>query len=138
MQPENRGAWLEEGTVLCFVGDKLAREAIVLLRQQDVELIRPNQRVSLLLADRSRDMVTGRVLEVAATPLEDVPSELQHGGLLDPLSVESGRTPMYQVRVSLSQASVVLPVRMTGRASIGVSYASILSRLSRFLSGSFG
>ena len=138
MQPENRGAWLEEGTVLCFVGDKIAREAIVLLRQQDVELIRPNQRVSLLLADRSRDTVTGRVLEVAATPLEDVPSELQNGRLVDPLSVESGRTPMYQVRVSLSQASVVLPVRMTGRASIGVSYASILSRLSRFLSDLFG
>ncbi len=138
MEPENRGAWLEEGTVLCLVGDKLAREAIVLLRQQDVELIRPNQRVSLLLADRSRDSVTGRVLEVAATPLEDVPSELQHGGLVDPLSAESGRTPMYQVRVSLSQQSVVLPVRMTGRARIGVSYASILSRLSRFLSDSFG
>ncbi len=124
--------------MLCFVGDKLAREAIVLLRQQDVELIRPNQQVSLVLADRSRNTVTGRVIEVAATPLEDLPSELKHGGLLDPTSVESGQAPVYQVRVSLNPESVVLPVRMTGRVRIAVINASILSRLSRFLSDSFG
>lgn len=124
--------------MLCFVGDKLAREAIVLLPQHDVELIRPNQLVSILLADRSRDSVMGRVTEVAATPLKDVPSELRNSGLLDSPAAESGQTPVYQVRVTLHQDSVVLPVRMTGRARIEVSQASIFSRLSRFFSDSFG
>ena len=138
LETKNRGAWLTEGTTLCIVGDKTLREAIVLLRQQDIELIRTNQRVTLLLADRSRGAVSGRVLEVAASPVEDVPRELAHGGLVEWWNDASHSSPIYQVRVALEPTPVGLPVRLTGRARILVSHASILTRVGRFLSDTFG
>jgi putative peptide zinc metalloprotease protein len=139
LDPTNRGAWLEEGTILCVVGDQSAREAIVLLRQQDIELIGPNQTVTLLLADKHRGAVTGRVLEVAASPSQELPKELARDGIIDPSATESSQnTPYYQVRVSLERTSGALPVRLTGHAQISVSSASILTRIGRFLSGSFG
>jgi putative peptide zinc metalloprotease protein len=137
LEPLNRGAWLGEGTVLCIVGDTTMREAILMLRQQDVELIVPNQPVKLLLADTIRGAVTGRVLEVAASPSEEIPAELQRSGRVNP-SAGSDKAPLYQVRVSLDRTSAPLPVRLTGHAQVSVSSASILARIARFLSDSFG
>lgn len=138
MEEENRGAWLEAGTLLCLIGDPQSREAILLLRQQDVELIRPRQRVSLLLADRSPQNVQGQVVEVSATPLDELPVEFKSSNRIDFEGVESGQSPVYQVRVTLDRAAGSLPVRLTGLARIHVNHASVLSRLGRFLSDTFG
>ncbi len=137
LEPMNHGAWLTEGTRLCIVGDSTAREAVVMMRQQDVELVGINQPVTLLLADRRRGAVTGRVLEVAASPSEPIPAELKRGERIDPAAV-SARTPYYQVRVALDPTPIALPVRLTGHARIKVHHASILARIARFLSDSFG
>ena len=136
LEPINRGAWLREGTVLCLIGDAKGREAVVLTRQQEVQAVQPDQRVTILLADRNRGSVTGTVLEVAATASEEVPAELQQTGLIDASAGDDLR--LYQVRVSLDPTRVTLPVRMTGMARIHVSSASIWTRLGRFLRDSFG
>lgn len=136
MDEENRGAWMQDGTVLGVVGDPDNREATLLLRQQEIELVRVNQAVSLLLPDHPRGSVRGRVVEVAGVPVTHVPSELSATGLA--ASVEESDFPRYQVRVRLDRSSQPLPVRLTGQAQISVESASIFKRLSRFISDSFG
>jgi hypothetical protein len=80
--------------------------------------------------------VTGRVLEVAASPVEQIPAEVQR--LIGPAKVDSTKTPFYQVRVSLDPTLAALPVRLTGRVRISVSHASIYTRIGRCLRDSFG
>lgn len=136
----NRGAWFNEGTEICLVGDAREREALVMVRQQDIPLIRVDQRATLLLPDRRR-RVAGRVIEVAASPIEQVPGELTASGMIEDGMNGDGPSntagTYYQVRVVLEDAGVPIPVRTIGRVRIDVGSASIVNRLSRWFSESF-
>jgi putative peptide zinc metalloprotease protein len=129
----NRGAWLETGTTLCLVGDPTNREAIVVLRQQEIELVHVGQQVTLRVADRQRGRVKGRVIGIASSPAKAIVDELAIAA-----RIESAASPHYMVRVRLEPLSVPLPIRTTGQAKIYVQSASIVQRISRFLADTFG
>jgi putative peptide zinc metalloprotease protein len=133
----NVGAWLQEGTKICVVGDASAREAVLFVPQQDIELIRRGQRVNLLLDDHAGGEVRGRVSELAASPSEAIPRELQRPGMIERSAVNPTSTPYYEVRVSLEPTASPLPVRLTGRARVSVQHASLFHRISRFLRDAF-
>lgn len=133
----NVGAWLEEGTRVCLVGDPTAREAVLFVPQQDIELIRQGQRVNLLLDDHMQGEVRGRVLELAASPSREIPTELRRRGRIEVPVTDLESTPFYEVRVLVEPTASPLPVRLTGRARIDVQNASILHRIARFLRDSF-
>jgi putative peptide zinc metalloprotease protein len=133
MEHSNRGAWLETGTTLCLVGDPAKRDAIVLLRQQEIELIRAGQTVTFRLADQKRGQVSGRVIGVASSPAEGIGDELAIAA-----QIEQAAAPHYLVRVRLDQEALPIPIRTTGRAKIYVESASIAERISRFLADEFG
>lgn len=133
----NVGAWLEEGTRVCLVGDPTAREAVLFVPQQDIELIRQGQRVNLLLDDHRHGEVRGRVLELAASPSRDIPSELRRRGRIEVPVADLESTPFYEVRVLIEPTASPLPVRLTGRARIDVQNASVFHRIARFLRDAF-
>lgn len=133
----NVGAWLEEGTRVCLVGDPTAREAVLFVPQQDIELIRQGQRVNLLLDDHVQGEVRGRVMELAASPSRDIPSELRRRGRIEVPDTDLESTPLYEVRVLVEPTASPLPVRLTGRARIDVENASIFHRITRFLRDAF-
>lgn len=136
LEPENQGAWIEQGTVLAVVGDAESREALLLLKQQDIELIRLQQSVQLRLADCPRGSVAGRVVEVSVAPVDMVPEELIATGHVDSQH-DLKKDPLYQVRVALS-TNQQLPIRLVGNARVQVRSASLWQRLLRFLGDSFG
>jgi putative peptide zinc metalloprotease protein len=136
LEPQNRGAWLKAGTLLGLVGHEAAREAIVFLKQQDVELIREDQIVTVRLADRESGLVTGSVVEVAISPSELIPEELTATGLL-PKELELDGEPLYQVRVKLANEGSSLPIRLVAAATIEVAPASLFDRIGRFLGDAF-
>ena len=133
----NVGAWLEEGTRVCLVGDPTVREAVLFVPQQDIELIRQGQRVNLLLDDHRQGEVRGRVLELAASPSRDIPSELRRRGRIEVPVADLESTPFYEVRVLIEPTASPLPVRLTGRARIDVQNASVFHRIARFLRDAF-
>ena len=133
----NVGAWLEEGTKICVVGDATAREAVLFVPQQDIELVRRGQRVNLLLDDHAEGEVRGRVSELAASPSEAIPRELQRAGMIDLPAANPTSVPFYEVRVSLEPTASPLPVRLTGRAKVRVQQASFFHRIARFLRDAF-
>ncbi len=141
LSPTNRGAVFAEGTLLCTIGDPRRREAIVLVRQQDIALVRSGQAVELMTRTTRRGHYAGVVTEVAASPIDQVPREFFAAGLVDPASnpaaVRNTRGTYYQVRVRLDEVGDPPIVRSTARARIKVPSASLASRLSRFLSDSF-
>lgn len=137
LESRNRGAWMEEGTALCIIGDAEARQAVIFVRQQDVELVDVGQRVNLMLADYSSGDVRGRVSEVAATPSESIPQELQRPGMLEQSKNGRWQETYYQVRVMLEPTITPLPVRLTGQAKVHVRSASLFQRLARFLRDAF-
>lgn len=137
LQPRNRGAVLVEGTEVCIVGHPSAREAVLFLRQQDVELVRPGQRVTVKLSDRDQG-VDGRVLAVATAPTSEIPEQLRRGGLLSPTLIDLNQNPRYQVGVALERVADPLPVRLTGHAKVRVENASVFARMARFLRDTFG
>ena len=137
LDPANVGAWIEEGTRVCVVGDPSTREAVLFVPQQDIELIRQGQRVNLLLDDHAQGQVRGIVSELAASPSREIPSELQRSGRIEVPKADLESAPFYEVRVLLELTTSPLPVRLTGRARINVQSASIFHRIARFLRDAF-
>ncbi|MCP4891009.1 MAG: HlyD family secretion protein, partial [Planctomycetaceae bacterium] len=122
----NQKAWLEQGTVVGMVGDESRREAILLVPQEKVELLRSGQPVTLRIASLPRGAITGTITDVAISPLDP---EIDVNDLPGP--------PQYQVRVRIEPTQVTLPVRLQGNARITVDQASVLQRIGRFLAGAF-
>ncbi len=123
---------------MCLLGDANRREALVMIRQQDVTRIRPGQTVTLLLSDRQRGLVKGTVMEVASSPSKRIPDELSVTGWID--SGESGEgvgDVYFQVRVEVEPTTTVLPIRTIGHARIDVGSASILGRATNWVRESF-
>lgn len=133
----NVGAWLEEGTKVCVIGNPKTREAVLFVSQLEIELIRKGQRVHLLLDDHAYGEVRGRVTELAASPSRGIPEELQRSGRIDIPDLELEYTPFYEVRVVLEPTASPLPVRLTGRARVDVQNASFFHRIARFLRDAF-
>ena len=126
LDPINQKAWLEQGTVVGRVGDESRREAILLVPQEKVELLRSGQPVTLRIASLPRGSITGTITDVAISPLD---REIDVNDFPGP--------PQYQVRVRIDPTHVTLPVRLQGNARITVDQASIMQRIGRFLAGAF-
>ncbi len=137
LDPANAGAWLEEGTKVCVIGNPKTREAVLFVSQQNIELIRKGQRVHLLLDDHAQREVRGRVSELAASPSREIPDELHRGGRIEGRVLDLEYTPFYEVRVMLEPTASPLPVRLTGRARVDVQHASLFHRIARFLRDAF-
>ncbi len=124
----NLGARLDAGTLLCVVGDAAKREAIFIVRQQDIDLVRQCQQVTILWPALPSGSLSGEVIEVASSASTSAPDELV---------AKVGQPPFYQVRVRLNDSKTSLPSRLTGNASIRVEPASILARTARLIGDAF-
>jgi len=127
LDPINQNAWLEQGTVIGWVGEERKRDAIVTVPQDQIEFIRPGQPVSLLIASAPRESITGIVTSVADSPRDHDPAE-------PPTRPQS---PQYLVRVAIDSKGFTLPVQMQGHARITVDNASVVERLGEFLANAF-
>lgn len=145
LDPINHGAWFEPGTLICIVGDPLRREAILMVEQKSVSLIKLGQRAELLASGGIGETWSGEVIEIGVAPVIDCPVELTASGLI-PIAVSSNvgfakmpRDTLYQVRVRLSNptdavdALRTLPIRTTGYARIAVDAESLWSRAGQLL-----
>ncbi len=141
LDAKNIGSFFAQGTLLCSVGDVTQREAIVLVRQQDIALLRRGQAVQLLRATDPAGHHAGAVIEVATSPIIQAAREFFAAGLVDPsasaTSPGATRNTYYQVRVRLNDSQHPLRIRSTARAKIRVERASLASRLFRSANDTF-
>lgn len=72
----NRGCFLQRGELLCLIGDRSAIEARLLVRQDQIELIRPGGTVSILFDGMATQAVAGKIKDISTDQASQVPRNL--------------------------------------------------------------
>ena len=142
LEPENRGTWLETQTPLCVIGDPAHMEALLLVEQTQVQLVRRGQRVRLSFDQLPGRILEGTLVELAELDLDVAPPELISAGQLPVTTDGNGRQQLlstyYQARVEFTQPP---PSRLlrggAGTARVSVAPQSLLDRLLRYLGRTF-
>ena len=79
LDTRNRGCQLQIGTLLCQIGSPADVEAILVIDQSDVNYVRKDQRVRLVLDEKPGHIIRGTIVEVAKMDLKIAPRELAAG-----------------------------------------------------------
>ncbi|MGA2030794.1 MAG: hemolysin D [Thermoguttaceae bacterium] len=144
LDPENSTAYLREGVLFCLVGDPAKLEAVLVIDQSDIELVRPGQKVDIKLDELPHDTLHSEILEIADSDLKITPRQLgrKGGGELatktDPnTGVERPQDPSYQARAPLDDPDGLLRLGLRGRGKIHTDWMSLGSRLWRFVTHTF-
>lgn len=137
----NIGSWLEAGTVVCIVGKPREFEALLVIGQSEIELVRVGQSVRIQLDQLPGTILHGQVSELSALNLESVPPELigahdtatreDRSGKLRPAETS------YQARVTLPIKDLPVALRARGRAKISVDPVPLGRQLYRLVRQTF-
>lgn len=138
---ENQGCYLETGSELCRIGDPGRWEAILLVDEDQVALVRAGQAVRLLVDQFPENTLEGTIVELARLDLQEAPPELIERGELawrqDQADQGQPLRTYYQARVQLTTTDARLLAASTGLARISVAPQSLGARAWRFLAGTF-
>lgn len=137
----NRGAHLESGTLVGWIGDPSRLEAVVYLSETEVERVSVGNDVRLCFAAWPGDSFRGVVREIAQEAVDEVPRELTVGDDTlwrpDKTGVPRFAETTYRAKVSLDVRDLPQLNRVRGAAKIEVSAESLVSRVLRNLRKSF-
>ena len=144
---ENIGAYLPISTLFCQIGNPQQMEAILVIDQSEIELVRPGQKVDVKLEELPGRVFTGRITEIAPEALRVAPKALSNkykGELAtktDPTTgVEHPMSTCYQARVPLEEPKDLLPLLrlgLTGQAKIYADPQTCATRAWRFIGRTF-
>lgn len=146
----NRGAWIERGTLLGYVGQPTDIEVHVALTENEVEFVQPAQTVSFAVAG-VQQIFDGQIVDVSSVPTEELPRSLMVAGLVDgrlqgqtvqPADVTYLATVKLQLDVGNHQAmgqssTLPPPLYAAGRVRIQTAATSLWQRAERYLRQTF-
>ena len=75
-EKRNRGCYLQPGELLCQVGDPHRLEALLIIDQNDIQLVRQGQSVKIQLLQNTSKIIEGTVIEISEIDLDLVPEVL--------------------------------------------------------------
>ncbi len=143
----NLGATLSASELFCEVGDPRQLEAVLIIDQTDIELVREHkqvgQDVSIKLDAFPSKTFDGQILEISRSELKEAPRSLsnQAGGELATVTDSTGASrPMstsYTARVPLDHVVGSIQVGLRGRAKIHTGWQPLGGRIWRYLSHTF-
>ncbi len=144
LDPENKGALLNDADVVCLIGDPNALEAVLVLDQGDRNLVKQGMDVDLKF-DAARNLTFhSKMGEVSESPLNSASMALssQTGGDLqteiDPATGQPRpRSVSYQVRVPLDVDAIPLRIGYRGSAKIHTEPQTLGWRLWRIITQTF-
>jgi len=139
LEPQNLGAALQQGTVLCLVGEPDRFEAVMVVDQSEVEFVGRGQKVDLRLDAFPWRTFRGTVDELAETHIENGSERLsvKAGGQVPTETDESGRevpiSTSYEALMTLDDPDAVFTPGMRGTARIKVGSRTVGQWLLRLL-----
>ncbi|MGB7344448.1 MAG: HlyD family efflux transporter periplasmic adaptor subunit, partial [Pirellulaceae bacterium] len=143
-EERNRGAMLTAEDLICEIGGENAFEAVLMIDQGDVQLVREGQDVDLKLDSRRLKTFSGSIKEKSQEPISAASSSMssQTGGDLqteiDPTTgMIKPRSVTYQARVPLEPTGIPMRPGYRGSAKIHVDPMSLGSRLWRVIAKTF-
>ena len=144
LEERNRGAHLTADDLICEIGTADEFEAILVIDQGDVQLVREGQEVDLKLDSRRMETFHGKIVEKSQQPLDVTSTSLssQTGGDLqteiDPTTgMVKPRNVTYQARGPIETMDLPLRPGYRGSAKVHVDPMSLGSRLWRFAQKTF-
>ncbi len=139
LEKRNVGTWLDKGELFCYVGDPNRMEALLVIDQGDIEFVRKDHFVEILLDEYAAKPMSGTIEEVAKIDLEVAPREISSkaGGGLTTKTDESGaERPMsasYEARVPIEGFDNVIIPGYRGHAKIHAGSRTLGQMLVRYL-----
>lgn len=144
LDEHNRGAALTAEDVICEITSPDDLEAVLVVDQGDVQLVRPGQEVDLKFDARRLETFAGEIVEMSNQPIAAASMSLssQTGGDLqteiDPTTGQiKPRSVSYQARVPLQIEGVPVRVGYRGSAKVHVDPMSLGTRLWRLIAKTF-
>ena len=144
LEPMNLLATLEPGTVFCNIGDPKLLEAVLIVDQAQMQFLKQNQRVELMLNEFPCRTLTGKVEEIERKPISALPIQLstRAGGEVPTVTNMSGAEEptraSYQVRMFLENTpDLSIQIGMTGIGKVHVERQTLGYRLWRFVNETF-
>jgi putative peptide zinc metalloprotease protein len=138
LDKHNRSAWMEEQTLLGWVGTRQNLRATVYIAQQDIEYVQAESVVNLEFHSQPASPVAGVVATLSSQPETHAPPELTASGKLAASVTGKLSDTRYLAHVKLNATSEpVPPLYSTGFATIRCQPKSIASRCWRLLTHTF-
>ena len=144
LEPRNRGAYLQEGTVVCQVApDNESLEALLAIDQADIEFITRGNQVELWLCQTPGELFSAEIDLISPVEMQEAPRALSsaNGGYLATTKGPDGndvpRSATFQVRVPLEQVDSMIANGSTGMARIRTGNQTVGSRIWRFACKTF-
>jgi putative peptide zinc metalloprotease protein len=137
LEPRNRLARLESSDCICLVGDPTQWEAVLAIDGDDVDFVRPGQRVDLLPAQRAGARIASTIGAISRRDMKTTPASMsaRSGGELLTQTDAGGRErPMfvtYEAAATFSDASANLAMGGGGIARVHAGYQTPAVRLWR-------
>jgi putative peptide zinc metalloprotease protein len=144
LEPHNIGALVTPDDVLCEIGASDAFEAVLIIDQGDVQLVREGQAVDLKFDSRRIQTFSGMITEKSNEPMAatSISMSSQTGGDLqteiDPVTGQvKPRSISYQARVPLELGDTPIRPGYRGSSKIHVDPMSLGTRLWRLITKTF-
>jgi putative peptide zinc metalloprotease protein len=144
LDPENRGATLEQGVLYCQIGDPHRLEAVIIVDQADRNIVRQGQSVDIKLEGIPFKTWRGEIVEIAEDPLKVTPQRLKtsSGGELptktDPSTgIEKPMSTSYQARVPIDDPDGTILLGIRGQARVYTTWIPLGTRLWRLIAHTF-
>jgi putative peptide zinc metalloprotease protein len=139
----NLGALITPADPICVVGDPNDMQAVLVVDQAYIDLVKEDQPVRLLLDSHTRQAYDSQIASIARIEVQAVSrgSSTQTGGRLETKTDPSGMfkplSTSYQVAVPLGSEAGRLAVGMQGQARIYTGWQPLGRRLYRFVAKTF-
>jgi putative peptide zinc metalloprotease protein len=140
LDEQNRGCQIQPGTLVCMIGSQRPLEAVVMVDQDSIALVRVGQVVHVRIDSLPGNVYEGRVVEIASRDAKIVPRELASGGEL-PVQVDRQAesnwnwarpaSVTYQVRVRMAQQPETVVPGSRGEAKFFVEPQSLFALAQR-------
>ena len=144
LQARNRGAYLQQGTLVCQVVPQMERlEAILAIDQADIEFVKSGNSVELWIRQLPGKVYDSHIDIISPQEMKIVPKGLssKYGGDLlttvDNDGLDKPQSTTFQVRVPLNNAGQTIMVGATGFARIKTGHQTVGQRIWRFVCKTF-
>jgi len=138
-QPQNRGCFLDAGTLLCTIADPRRLEAVAIVEQSELPGLREGQTVRLALNQLPGTLLRGTVQEISRLQSDELPPQIIAERMIPLRSGPQGRAEpvhtYYQATIALHSNDYPLLVGGAGWAKITVDSQPLWLRAYRGLRG---
>jgi putative peptide zinc metalloprotease protein len=140
---KNVGALLTPTDLICQIGNPHEMDAVLIVDQAYIDLIKPDQKVRVLLEAYTRKAYDSRIEEIASTEVKFVPRGMstQAQGRLETKADSTGNfrplNTSFQARAPLIDLDDSLQAGMQGQARIKTEWQTTFRRLYRYCAKTF-